>query len=133
MQKGTVGGILAIVASTLGMIGSLFFFALPAFIESMDEISSEYDPGALEIVAAVYVIIGVVGLIIGALGIVGGIFAVRRKVWGMALAGAIASSILFYPLGIVAVILVSMGYPEFRKTEPVMPAPVVPPIIAPGI
>ena len=132
MQKGTVGGILAIVASALGMIGSLFFFALPAFIDSMDEFSSEYDSETLGVVAVVYIVMGVIGLIIGALGIVGGIFAIRRKVWGLALAGAIASSILFYPLGIVAVILISMGYLEFRKSEP-MTVPAVQPVIPAGI
>jgi hypothetical protein len=59
----------------------------------------------------------VVGLVLGGLGLVGGIFAVQRKTWGLAAAGAIASSAIFYPLGIAAVVLVSMAYREFQRPE----------------
>jgi hypothetical protein len=118
MQKASVGGVLGIVASVLGMLGSLFFFALPVLMESSGELGDTYEDAMLEFIMAFYVILGIIGLILGIVGIVGGAFAIRRRVFGLALAGAIISSVLFYPLGIVSVVLVSMGYPEFRGPAP---------------
>jgi len=115
MQKGTVGGVLTIVSSVLGALGSIFFLAMPYLMSTLDDFSGTYDTEAIDFVGGLYAAIGIIGLLLGALGIVGGIFAVNRKTWGLALAGAIASSILFFPLGIVAVIFVSMAQPEFAK------------------
>ena len=47
------------------------------------------------------------------LGIIGGVYALQRKYWGLALAGAIAGSISFFPCGIVAIIFTAMAKPEF--------------------
>jgi hypothetical protein len=41
--------------------------------------------------------------------------AIKKKAWGLALAGAIASSMSFYYVGIAAVVLVAMAQPEFNK------------------
>ncbi len=119
MQKAIIGGVLGIVASALGMLGSLFMFAMPALMSS-SSLGTEYDEAFSSLMSGFYIFFGVIGLLLGILGIVGGICSVRRKIFGLALTGAIVSSIIFFPLGIVAVILVSMGYPEFKKTEPVL-------------
>lgn len=54
--------------------------------------------------------------LLGILAIIGGIFALRRKVWGLALAGAIAS--LFSPymilLAIAAIVFVALSKNEFE-------------------
>ena len=122
MQKAVVGGILTIVSSILGIITGLFIAAMPLFLNYL----IDADPGfggqeeidMLWVVGAVYVGIGAFFVLIGVLGIVGGVFSLKRKMWGLSLTGAIAGSILFYPLGIVAVILVSMAQPEFVKAPP---------------
>jgi len=58
---------------------------------------------------------GILALIVGIVAIVGGIFAIRRRLWGLALAGAICA--LFPPhiavLGILAIIFVSLARGEF--------------------
>jgi hypothetical protein len=108
MNKSGTGGTLAIISSVLGILLSLFFLAL-----SNVDLGPDYSEEAKTLVAGLYIVIGAAGLALGALGIAGGTFALRRKIFGLALAGAIASSIIFYPLGIVAVILVSMGHQEF--------------------
>lgn len=123
MQKAVGGGILAIVSSVLGIITGLFIMAAPLFFKSMLE--SDYygltaweEADMLAVLGLGYVAIGVVFILTGVLGIVGGVFAIKRKLWALALAGTIAASILFYPLGIMAVILVSMAQPEFHQPAP---------------
>ena len=55
------------------------------------------------------------GLIaIGIMALIGGIFALRRKAWGFALAGAILALFPVIPLGVLAIIFVSMGKREFQ-------------------
>jgi len=51
--------------------------------------------------------------VFGAIALVGGIFALRRRVWGLALAGAICAIITAAPLGILSIIFVSLGKREF--------------------
>lgn len=48
------------------------------------------------------------------LSIVGGIFAIQRKLWGLALAGSIGAFFCFFILGVVALILVSLSRNEFK-------------------
>jgi uncharacterized membrane protein len=78
-------------------------------IEMMPEVL-EMLPGlastALVVVTAVVIVLGVIAL-------VGGINSVKRKRWGLALAGAILAIPLMPPLGILAVIFVSIGKREF--------------------
>jgi hypothetical protein len=47
------------------------------------------------------------------LAIVGGAFALKKRHWPLALAGAIAGTITFFPCGIPAIIFVSLGKEEF--------------------
>lgn len=63
-----------------------------------------------------------VGIGLGLIAIAGGIFAIRRKVWGVALAGAICAIVPPHPwgyltwtpvLGILAVVLVALSKNEF--------------------
>jgi len=123
MQKATVGGVLSIVASAIGILMGLLFLAYPLFMSSMfgslEGEMSTYDTEFMDSFMAFMWVIFIAAflfhLILGALGIAGGICAVKRKAWGLALAGAIASSMLFYYIGIVAVILVAMAQPEFVK------------------
>jgi hypothetical protein len=58
-------------------------------------------------------IIGIVLLVLGIVAIVGGISAVRRKSFGLSLAGAICAFLPFNILGLLAVIFVSVARREF--------------------
>jgi hypothetical protein len=131
MQKAAVGGILAIVSSVLGALTGLFFLAIPAFLGSMNNVDTS---GLLtqgdvdQIFTVVYAGLGTFLILLGALGLVGGIFAVNRRKFGLALAGAIASSISFYPLGIVAVVLISMAHGDFHRSVAQAAQPIAPPL-----
>lgn len=59
--------------------------------------------------------IGTPSIVLGAVAIVGGVYALKRRIWGLALAGAICA--LFGPwgiLGLLAIIFVAMGKNEFE-------------------
>ncbi len=66
--------------------------------------------------APVIAILGIPCAIIGILAIVGGVFALRRKVWGLALAGSIASLFSFHLffLGIAAIVFTALSKNEFE-------------------
>ncbi len=52
----------------------------------------------------------------GIIALIAGIFTLRRKSsWGFALAGAILALFPIIPLGVLAIIFVSMGRKEFAK------------------
>ena len=55
-------------------------------------------------------------VIAGILAIVGGIYAIRRRMWGLALAGSICAtlSLLTFYLGILAIILTAQSKNEFE-------------------
>ena len=67
-----------------------------------------------------------VGIILGLIAIVGGIFAIRRRAWGLALAGAICAIVPPHPwgfliwtpiLGILAVVFVVSSKSEFSRAS----------------
>ena len=52
---------------------------------------------------------------LGIVAIAGGVFALRRKIWGVALAGAILAIPCIAPLGVLAIIWVYQSRKEFRR------------------
>jgi hypothetical protein len=115
-----VGGILTIVAGAFGILGGLGVFLGVLIIRLVS--STPYIPfGSLfpaqifSIIMAFYAVWGIFIGLLGVLGIVGGVFALRKKNWGLALAGAIAGNLTFNLCGIPAVIFVSLAKPEFSR------------------
>jgi hypothetical protein len=116
-----VAGILDIIAGGLGLIGVSFLFiflwiipvafttSVPG-IPGMEEISN-FLPPILSSIVFVIAIIPTVGSI---LAIVGGIYALQRKRWGLALTGSIAAIFSSNLLGIPAVILITLSKNEFE-------------------
>jgi hypothetical protein len=117
-EKTLIGGILSIVSGAFGVFTgiaiALFSIILMNMVFSGPSFRGTAPPDEfLLIMRIVYGGMGVFYVLVGATSIVGGIMAVKKKHWGMALAGAIAASVVFYPVGIAAVIFVSMSQPEF--------------------
>ena len=100
--KPTTAGILTIVAGALNVIAGIVVVALG---ETIGMWAGFWGLGA----------IGAPLIILGIVAIAGGVFALRRRIWGLALAGAICA--LFPPpiivLGILSIIFVAMGRREF--------------------
>jgi hypothetical protein len=126
-----VGGVLSIVAGAFGVLGLLFcFLAAGAVMLARNGFDGRYydtmtQEGVLIVIAVFYIVMGICSTLLGALAIVGGVFALRKKHWGWALAGAIASTLTFFPCGIPAIIFTAMGKPEFQANAlpAVLPAP----------
>jgi hypothetical protein len=122
------GGILSIVAGGLGCLSSmmmiLFAILFGVFSNGNMYDNHYYDASpdnVLIIMMVIYVILGVLGIIVSVLAIVGGIYGIKKKAWGLALAGSIAGVLTFFPCGIVAVIFTAMGKPEFELFPPPRP------------
>jgi hypothetical protein len=127
MQKSTVGGILSIVAGALGLLGGLFLVLISIFFANIiNDLSFFGDTTAnpqqlAGFVTVFYGVLGAFAVAVGVLSIVGGIFSLQRKHWGWALAGAIGGCLSFLPVGVTAVVFVSMAYPEFNPLPPAAP------------
>lgn len=93
-----IGGLVLVVVGTVGS-GVLMYFGveIPPFL-----------PVALFSAIAAPVII------VGILAIVGGVYALRRKKWGLALAGSIAAFFPSWLLGIAAIVLTILSKNEFE-------------------
>jgi hypothetical protein len=118
-----VGGILSIIAGAFGiLLGALYVLIIYAFnfmITSIPQTipQTPMDPWfpqeGLQFIAVIYGAIGLTIALIGVLAIVGGAFALKRKHWGWALAGAIGGNLVFGLCGIPALIFVCLGKEEF--------------------
>jgi hypothetical protein len=103
--KPTTAGILCIVAGAIQLILGLVAAIVGGSVAGLASI-----PGMGTIVAAIAIPI----LILGIISIIGGIYALKRKLWGLALAGSITSLIGPWLLGIPAIIFVILGKNEFK-------------------
>ena len=104
--KPTVAGILAIIAGLLELLAGMALLVGLGLLGSMAGMIPGFPGGLLALFAVPVMILGIVA-------IAGGIYSLRRKIWGLALAGCICS----YPiwlLGIPALIFVSLGKGEFE-------------------
>ncbi len=107
------GGILSIISGTFcifyAAIGILFIlFAVPWQLGS--DIYYPSQGRFFMIFGSIFVL---VFILLGALAISGGTFALKKKHWKVAIAGAVAGAILFSPCGIPALILISIARNEF--------------------
>ena len=118
--KVTTAGILTIIAGCLGItVGALLtLVAVPlglggAIAGILDE--AGIWGGLLGGLAGMLGMIGASIIGVGIVAIIGGIYALKRRIWGFALAGAILATMCSTPLGVLAIIFVSMGKKEFVR------------------
>jgi hypothetical protein len=98
-----VAGILDIIDGCLSLLGVL------GLIVAIANVSDE--PDTLAILVPIAVLLAFKGI----LAIVGGIYALQRKNWVMALIGAIAAALPFSLLGIAALILTALSRDQFKQ------------------
>ena len=106
-------GILDIVAGALSFIGLTFAFFGILVLGAMEGGNMPAETPA-NLILTVIVILAIFAIIADALAIVGGIFALQRKKWGLALAGSIAAFLASWPLGIAAIVLTALSKKEFE-------------------
>lgn len=119
-------GIICIVVGALSLIGGFFmalFFSVMATSTNWDgSITSDNINAIVWILFFPYLVISV-------LTIIGGIFALRRKTWGMALTGAICCLLTWWAwmAGIAAIVLVALSKKEFNQVKPAESVTVIQP------
>ena len=110
-NKPTVAGILAIISGVLGLPWAVCLFIGYGVVTGALGIPTGYIPG---FVPAIVLGMAIPTLILAILALVGGIYAVQRKIWGLALAGSIAAILVFLPLGIPSLIFAAQSKNEFE-------------------
>lgn len=104
--KPTTGGILSIISGAIGLITGLVLVLTKRSLPSGG--TPSHHP-----------VVGLFIFVVSIVAIIGGVFALRRKVWGLALAGSICA--LFNSagiLGILAIIFVAIAKDEFDQVPP---------------
>jgi hypothetical protein len=118
----TAGGVLSIVAGALEVIGAMIIGVLTIGIRILVRLAIiPIHPGDwfermmpfIPVIPFWLIIVGVPLLALGIVAIVGGVSAIRRGSFGLSLAGAICA-LPSIPLGILAVIFVSVSKKEFE-------------------
>ena len=111
--KPTAAGILTIVAGGMGIgVGAYVI----AFREMITDLVMMYGVVSLAELGEFFAVFSGVAIALGTIALIGGICALKRRCWGMALAGAICSLPMIpigTPLGILVVVFVSKGKKEF--------------------
>jgi hypothetical protein len=111
--KSRTAGILALVAGCCGIgVGVTIAAASGIIAGILSYLVGVLPSGFGAILAAA----GGAMIGLGIVALIGGIFALRRRVWGLALAGAICAAPLLPPgpaLGTLAIVFVALGKREF--------------------
>jgi hypothetical protein len=123
--KPTTAGILSIIGGAIGIIGGIVGALLAGGMARLGVFGwNQLGPGLESVpqfsdfldIAGVLIVAGIItAIVLGIIAIVGGIHALRRQKWGLALAGSICA--LLGPssiLGLLAIIFVSLGKNEFN-------------------
>jgi hypothetical protein len=118
----TAGGILSILGGTLEVIGGGIIVVLTTNIRILLRLAlipshpGDWFENIIPLIPTWLIIVGVPLIVLGILAIIGGVSALRRKSFGLSLAGAICAlpSAL---LGILAVIFVSLGRRAFGAED----------------
>jgi hypothetical protein len=108
--KPVAGGIISIVAGSIHLLGWLAIIvalSVPAFIRMYADMP--------RIGPWIAVICTVPLIIVAIIAIIGGVFALKRRRWGLALAGAICAifSPISWYLGVIATIFIALSRKEF--------------------
>ena len=106
--KPTTAGILSIIAGAISVIAGIVVTVVGGIGSVFIGLGWLFGLGWLGAIGAAFIVLGIIA-------IVGGSCALRRRVWGLALAGSICA--LLPPgtiLGILAIIFVSLGKGEFE-------------------
>ena len=118
----SAGGILSIIVGAFeviggGLIAALMTLSIPFWHPELPSLPRLWGGFGISPSLTIVIIIGSVLAVLGIVAIVGGVSAIKRKSFGLSLAGAICALLPINFLGIFAVIFVSLGRGEFVREE----------------
>ena len=122
--KPTTGGILSIIAGVPTATGGIILALLATGVASLGAVfwmipgmeNVPVLPGILGGVGIFLALIAILPIGVGAVAIAGGVYALKRRKWGLALAGTICALLTVTVLGIPALIFVVLGKDEFEAS-----------------
>ena len=115
--KPTTAGILSIIAGAGGLFAGIVVVAIGGILGGM--LGSLPELRGVEGIGTALIILGAIGIpliVSGAIAIVGGAFALRIRIWGLALAGSIFALFCDPVEGILAIIFVARSKREFAQS-----------------
>ena len=136
--KPTTAGILNLISGAMGIAGGVTTIILGGFVGRLGGLSTEISDALSEwagawipkatdlqslitevagISSAILMAVGIMLLVFGVIALIGGIYAIKRQKWGLALAGSILALPAGGILGILAIIFVSLGRREFSPCQ----------------
>jgi len=117
--KPIVAGIINIIVGVFNLLGMLVIVmvlvAISSGILALSAVINIMPMWLSGIAQGLMLIIAMCLAIFSALPLVGGIYAVQRKNWGLALAGSIVAILSSAPLGIASTVLVALAKNEFES------------------
>jgi hypothetical protein len=110
-----VAGTLSIVAGVINLLAAFLLFLGTLVVQGI--VGFVAIPFWIPFNASIVLLaLSLPFLVCGVLAIVGGVYAVQRKKWGLALAGSIMALFPYCILGLVSVILLALSKEEFEST-----------------
>ncbi len=118
----SAGGILSIIVGICQIITGGLIISVTTFMTGLWNLDIPFFPRLgemlpVETAATTLLIVGIVVVALGILAIIGGISALKRSSFGMALTGAICAFVTVNLPGLLALIFVSLGSGEFETEE----------------
>ncbi len=115
--KPIVAGILNIITGVINLFGMFVVIGLlTAFgggILSIIRIADMMPIWLSGMVHGVLIIMAILLAVLSSLPLIGGVYAIQRKAWSLALTGSVVAILSIPPLGIVSTVLVSLSRSEF--------------------
>ena len=119
--KPVVAGILNIITGVINLFGMFVVIGLlTAFgggILSIIRIADMMPIWLSGMVHGVLIITAILLAVLSSLPLIGGVYAIQRKAWSLALTGSVVAILPIPPLGIVATVLVSLSKNEFTTYD----------------
>ena len=120
--KPATAGIINIVVGAVGIVTGAILIVLVATIARLGFLSEGilnvtymfFNMLPLSMLHSFIQGLGAIPITLGIISLVGGILAIKRKRWGLTLAGSVLSILVFTPLGILSTILISLSKNEFE-------------------
>ena len=108
-----VGGVAILGFASIATVATLFIpFTSSVVSEAIPGITYEIIPGSLY---PMLTIMPIVFFVVGILSLIGGIFAIQRKKWKLALAGSIVAIFGATLIGILATVFIALAKDEFES------------------
>jgi hypothetical protein len=107
--KTITAGILELVSGAAALTGVLVLLFISLIAGAFLHSTPYY------VVLSICLLLALILLIAAMLAIIGGISSLRRTRWGLALAGSIAALFPWWPLGVMAIVLIVLSKENFSQ------------------